>query len=217
MGLDWHPLGKPKPGREAEFDKLYKKILYAFRDPEALWKKLQELAVSPYETLRAPRVGFDADADRWSAERFSKRPEKQLSVSECEWGQMFHGYYVLDLVLPNDGIPIYSNGGAGGYCEAFSFRAQFLKDCRDVLGEDLLGEGWVHHTAVELKDYGTRLRACVASFADRAGVTEVLGRRDRPDWLSDWEHPASKAHIMDSAARWCLFWSERGHGLIADF
>ena len=68
-----------------------------------------------------------------------------------------------------------------------------------------------------MKDYGTRLRDCVASFADPEVVAGVLGQRDRPDWLSDWEHPASKAHIVDSAARWCLFWGERGHGMIADF
>lgn len=217
MGLDWQPLGKPKPGHEAEFDKLYKKIFYALRDPERLWKKLHEIEVSPYETLRAPRVGFDADADRWAAEEYSKRPVERQSVSRHEWSEMFHGYYVLDLVPLNDGIPIYSNGGAGSYCEAFSFRAKFLEDCRDVLGEELLGEGWIHHTAAELKDYGTRLRNCAASFADAAGVTGVVGQRDRPDWLSDWEHPASKAHIMDSAARWCLFWGARGHGMIADF
>ena len=91
---------------------------------------------------------------------------------------MLHGYCVLDLVPLNDGIPVYSNGGAG-YCDAFSFRAQFLRDCRDILGEELLGEGWIHHRATELKDYGTRLRNCAASFADKAGVAEVLGQRDR--------------------------------------
>ena len=32
MGLDWQPLGKPKPGHEAEFDRLYDEIFYALRD-----------------------------------------------------------------------------------------------------------------------------------------------------------------------------------------
>jgi len=217
MGLDWQPLGKPKSGYEVEFDKLYEEILDTAGDTGPLWKKLQEIAISPYETLRAPRVGFDADADRWAAEEYSKRPVERQSVSWREWSEVFHGYYVLDLVPPNDGIPAYSNGGYDSYCEVFSFRAKFLEDCEDVLGEELLGEGWIHHTAAELNDYGTRLRACVASFADSEGVTAVLGQRDRPEWLTDWEHPASKAHILDSAARWCLFWSERGHGMIADF
>ena len=47
MGLDWQPLGKPKPGHEAEFDKLYKKIFHALRDPKRLWEKLRAIEVSP--------------------------------------------------------------------------------------------------------------------------------------------------------------------------
>jgi hypothetical protein len=29
--------------------------------------------------------------------------------------------------------------------------------------------------------------------------------------------PESKAHILYSAARWCEYWSSRGHGLEADW
>ena len=72
-------------------------------------------------------------------------------------------------------MPAYSNGGYDSYCELFSFRAKFLEDCQDVLGEELLGAGWTHHTAAELKDYGTRLRDRAASFADKAGVAPSPG------------------------------------------
>ena len=147
MGLDWQPLGKPKSGHEAEFNGLYEEIFEAEIKDQSLWKRLREIAISPYETLGAPRVGFDAEADRWAAEEYSKRPWKKLFVSRRKWRKIFHGYYVLDLVPLNDGIPVYSNGGAGSYCEVFSFRAKFLEDCQDVLGEELLGEGWIHHTA----------------------------------------------------------------------
>lgn len=97
MGLDWQPLDKPKPGHEAEFDKLYKEIFDFDNKDESLWEQLRAVAISPYETLGAPRVGVDAEADRWAAEEYSKRPRKRLFVSRRKWRKIFHGYYVLDL------------------------------------------------------------------------------------------------------------------------
>lgn len=217
MGLDWQPLGKPKRGHEAAFDELFEELVSsASRDP-SLWDRFAKIEISPYETLGAPRVGTDAEADRWALREYRRRPWKKLFVSRRKWMEVFHGYYVLDLVPPNDGIPVYSNGGRGSYCEVFAFRAKFLDGCGDVLDQELLSEAWGHHTAADLLDYGTRLRAGAASFAGREGVTGVLGQRYRPDWLNDWDHPATKAHIADSAARWCLYWAERGHGMIADY
>jgi hypothetical protein len=44
-----------------------------------------------------------------------------------------------------------------------------------------------------------------------------LGQRYLPESVTEWDDPATKAHIVDSAARWCLFWSQRGHGMMAWF
>jgi hypothetical protein len=217
MGLDWQPLGKPKPGHEGAFEEFYEEIFEVENRDRSLWEGLREITVSPYETLGAPRVGFDATADRWAAEEHSKRPWKKLFVSRRKWQKIFHGYYILDLVPPNDGMPVYSNGGRGSYCEVYSFRAKFFEFCSDMLAEELFGEAWVHHKAAELKDYGTRLCDHAAAFAAESGVADVLGRRNLPERITEWEHPAAKAHIVDSAARWCLFWSGRGHGMYPDF
>ncbi len=217
MGLDWQPLGKPKPGHEAEFDELYDEVFDAGNKDESLMERLRQIAITPHETLGAPRVGFDAAADRWAAEEYAKRPWKRLFVSRRKWRKIFQGYYVIDLVPPNDGIPAYSNGGRGSYCEVYSFRAQFLDACEDMLAEELWGEAWAHHRAAELRDYGAKLRDRAAAFAAEHGVPHVLGQRHLADSITDWEHPAAKAHIVDSAARWCLFWGERGHGMFADF
>lgn len=217
MGLDWQPLGKPKPGHEAEFDKLYEEIFDFDNKDKSLWEQLRAVAISPYETLGAPRVGFDAEADRWAAEAYSKRPRKRLFVSRRKWRKVFHGYYVLDLVPPNDGTPAYSNGGPDSYCEAFTFRAKFFDFCEDMLGEELSGEAWVPHRPAALTDYGTRLRDHAVAFAEGRGVAAVLGQRLLPEWVTDWEDPATKAHIVNSAARWCLFWGGRGHAMYPDF
>lgn len=215
MGLDWQPLEKPQPGHEAEFAALYETICDDVGD-SALWKRLRAIAISPYETLGAPHVGSDAQADRWAEELYAQRPLKKRLVSRAKFMRTFQGYYVLDLLPPNDGMPAYSNGGPGSYCDLFSFRAKFLEDCQDVIGEELLGEAWMHHRAAELLDYGGRLRARAATYAGEHGVTAVLDRRDVPE-EADLDHPILRAHITDSAARWCLFWGERGHGMIADF
>jgi len=217
MGLDCLPLGKPKEGREAEFDALFKELVWSTRPDPSLWDRLAKITISPYETLKAPRVGTDAEADRWALQGYLERPQRLSSMSQDEWMKEFHGYYVLDLVPRNDGIPVYTAGGLGSYVDSFSFRGQLLNDCRDVLGK-LVDEAWGHQKAVELVDYGARLHRRVAAFAEKQGMTEILGQEDRPDWLDDdFDHPASKIHVADSAARWCRYWGERGHGMIADF
>jgi len=217
MGLDWQPLGKPKPGHEAEFAVLYDALFEAeSRDPTLL-TRLREIQISPHETLGAPRVGSDAQADRWAAEQYPKRPWKKLFVSRRKFMRVFQGHYVLDLVPPNDGLPVYTSGGPPRYCAIFAFRAQFFVDCLDMLGGELLGEAYLHHRAAELVAYGTRLRACAAAYAGEHRVTAVLGQRDLSEEADDLVHPAAQAHLVDSAGRWCLFWGERGHGMIADF
>jgi hypothetical protein len=217
MGLDWQPLSKPKPGHEAEFDELYDEIFDLDNKDASLWERLRAIAISPDETLQAPRVGVDAEADRWAAEKYAKRSWKQLLVSRRKWRKIFHGYYVIDLVPPNDGMPRYTNGGPGSYCAAYTFRAKFFDFCEDMLGEELSGEAWVPHRPAELTEYGTRLRDHAAAFAERERVADVLGQRRLPESITDWEHPAAKAHIVNSAARWCLFWGAHGRGMYPDF
>jgi hypothetical protein len=217
MGLDWQPLGKPKAGQEAEFEVLYERMCGPEDREPTLLKRMWEIAISPYETLAAPRVGSDARADRWAMDRYPKRPWKKLFVSRRKFMRVFQGYYVLDLVPPNDGLPVYTNGGPGSYCDIFAFRAQFFVDCADMLGGELLGEAYLHHQPAELTAYGTRLRARAVTYAAEHRVTVVLGQRDVPEEADDLAHPAAQAHVVDSAGRWCLFWGERGHGMLADY
>jgi hypothetical protein len=66
----------------------------------------------------------------------------------------------------------------------------------------------------DLGDYGRRLRDCAIEFAKRNGVSAILAQREPSDAK---EGPERQAHIVISAARWCLFWSERGHGMEADW
>jgi len=218
MGLDWQPLGKPKPGHEAEFEELFTALFIDQVRDRVKRDRLSAIEISPYETLGIPRVGFDPAADRWAAERYSKRSWKKLFVSRQEFMRACHGSYVMELLPlpPPDGVPHYTNGGADSYCEVFTFRGKFLEFCEDVLGQELLAEAWASHSAADLMEYGTKLRDRAVAYAEKEGVSGILPLRDPPDGL-DVEEPAGQAHIVISAARWCAFWSEGGHGMIADF
>src|SRR5512140_50841 len=123
MGLDWNPLARPKAGNEAEFDRLFsllngKEPLYltvfsAFfgitspkRKREKRLARFREISEPPFETLGAPRVGFDAAADAWLRARLDAKGK----AGEFENARrQMHGYYVLDLLPPCDGLPLYTN------------------------------------------------------------------------------------------------------------
>lgn len=217
MEFDWNPLGKPKPGREKEFLSLFK-LLRSLRGLEkgnisrtSLDQKWHKIQVSPYETLQAPRVGSDAVADEWVLAQY--RAWKNPTQSESEFLREMHGFYVLALVPPCDGFPFYSNGGIG-HIERFSFRAQLLRDCEDVIGRVTMDQCYRSCLASALQGLGEDLQALAMQYCDKLGVTHVESV-SRPNFEEgSAEH---KAHIVLTAARWCSYWSGRGHGLAANW
>ena len=80
MGLDWQPLGRPKPGHEAEFNRLFDKLMDGVRAATRARERMRAIEVSPFETLGAPRIGFDEQADRWAEEQYRQRPAAEQSV-----------------------------------------------------------------------------------------------------------------------------------------
>lgn len=226
MGLDWNPIGKPKPGAEEEFAALFKQLgelptrpgwLERIRlrrrgiDRDAIKKRWEEIQISPYETLGAPKVGESAEADAWARERYNEIEEPR--PSEDEFTKEMEGYYVLALVPPCDGLPGYSNWTAG-YVERFSFRAEFLRCCEDIVPEDTLGKCYESCLAPELAVLGNELRACAASFAKQRNLEHIEFAKDVE---FNEQSPESKLDILYAAARWCEYWSSRGHGLEADW
>lgn len=207
MGLDWNPGHKPKPGHEAEFERLFhelgkKKIWWRERKQ----KRFNEISITAFETLNAPRVGTSPDADDWALEIYRREPRDE---SVLAWLDKLRGFYVLDLVEACDGIPRYSNGTPGGYVERYSFRAEFLSDCEYVIGPDLLEASYVSKLPPEFLTYGEALKQKAAEFVTSRGVGPFHPESDDPDG------PASHADIVGAAARWCLFWASRGHFLDA--
>ena len=209
MGLDWNPGPKPQPGSEDEFRRLWRRLQskWCWNRPAKL-NRFQELTITAFRTLKAPRVGVDQQANEWAHQAFMTRADK--SVSEEGFIQGMQGFYVLDLVPPCDGLPRYSNGDAGSYVERFSFRGQFLTDCVEIVGDDLLDQVYKSMLPDDTALYGEALLKCAQAFAaeNRIDATRLLQAED-PDSVE------FHLDVVFSAGRWCRFWSERGHWLEA--
>jgi hypothetical protein len=225
MGLDWNPLGKPKPGFEDEFASLFQELGESSNwgwfekirrrrkgtDREALFRRWTEIQITPHETVGAPQVGSSAEVDAWARESYKKLQSSE--PSESEFMEQLQGLYVLALVPPCDGFPYYSNWTLG-YVERFSFRAQFLRDCEDIISDETFEKCYVSCLAPGLAALAQQLRACATSYARAKNLEHIEFVAD-----GDFEEksPERKLHIIYSAARWCEYWSSRGHGLEADW
>jgi hypothetical protein len=231
MGLDWLPGHKPKPGHEAELRDVVQTLLWdkvskadrvsgstgrrswlqgiiaappSKRQIEALWQRYEEIGTSAFETLNAPRVGFDPIADDWAKKlHATRRITKPLDI----WLGEIRGNYVVGLVPPCDGIPFYSNGVVANYVERFSFRAQFLKSCMAIVGRDLFDSSYEVKFAPDLSRFGADLMARAGAYAEANHLDIPAAPPEDTDSLQ------GQLHIVAAAGRWCQFWSERGHFL----
>jgi hypothetical protein len=215
MEFVWNPLGKPKKGSEAEFLRLFK-LMRSLRaidreaiNRSALDKRWEQIQVTPYETLNTPRVGTDEAADMWAVARY--RAWTDPTQTESEFLQEMKGFYVLQLLPKCDGLPWYSNGGIGD-TELFSFRAQLLRTCEEVIGRTTMERCYKSCLAPALEELGEDLQALATQYADKMGVTHV---ESSPRSNFDEGGAAQKAHIVLCAAKWCKYWSHRDHGLAA--
>lgn len=211
MGLDWLPGPKVRSGNEAEYA-----ALKAALDRWFCWgrkskqARLAELTVKSWETLGAPVVGRDASATEWARKNFENRPNRKLSLAQ--WLQQLEGLPVLELVHPSDGLPLYTNGGPGEYVGAESFRAQFLKDCVEIVGEDCLNAAFVEMSPDECVAFGEKLGARAVAFAAARSID-----LSRVDDCEDDAADEFRLSVVLAASRWCLFWGRQGHGMIPWF
>jgi len=209
VGLDWLPANKPLPGHEDEHASLFKKLASGsswFRKKRQ--RRFDEISVAAFETLCAPRVGIDTAATEWARARHA---EANVEEPIEQFLAAMHGFYVVPLVPPCDGIPRYSNGSPGGYVEPYSFRAQFLRDCDEIVGNPLVEAAYETKLPAELAAYADALQQAASRFAAARGLRAENPEAEDPDSLE------FRLDVVSSAARWCRFWADRKHGLEAWF
>ena len=213
MGLDMRPLNKPKAGQEKRFYELYDLILSENLSPNQQEQLLEEwfaLGIPSYETIKAPQVGRDAQADVWLREQYEANDNPDKPPFD-EVYQDYQGYYVIELAPEQNSVPVYRAFGQ----DENVFRGQFLADCQELIGKDLLNEAWSNHLAEEAVDYAQRLIAAVASAARQHGLEYLKDQYEAPE--AEPESLESQLHIVYSLARWLMFYGSRGHGYEADF
>src|SRR5215218_2849270 len=225
MGLDCLAGNKAKPGHERRFRELLERIV-AGQDIDASeiaeWK---EIGVPSFTVVGAPRVGIDEPATAWFLERlrgnnprpgllkglFAKlRGPSGPTQEEIAAIETSRGYYVLDLAPPSDGLPRYSHGGLNDQLDGTSFRGAFLQDCQEIIGTELFESAYERKLPEDLVAYGSALMERANAWATVHGCEEARDQTAPPE---DDKSPAARAHIAFAAARWCLFWGQRGHWL----
>ncbi|MDL5247635.1 hypothetical protein QRD38_18050, partial [Leptospira weilii] len=80
MGLDMRPMGKPKPGYKKRFNQLFRIIQGIEKQKLTLCEKMRGkkeksredllkewfgIQISSYETIKAPVIGKDNEANEW--------------------------------------------------------------------------------------------------------------------------------------------------------
>lgn len=223
MGLDMRPMGKPKSGFEERFLEIFKMInedkipkttlidrLKGNKYPteEELLKEWFANQITTYETIKAPRVGRDKEADLWIKERYEELEEKPLFH---KFLQEYEGYYVIELAKEQDGVPVYRALEQ----DENVFRGQFLNDCIDLIGEKLVEEAWNTKLANETLDYGKRLMKVADKIAKQYNLEYLKVQREPPD--TNENSIDCKLHIVFSLAKWLIFYGKNGHGYEADF
>lgn len=223
MGLDMRPMGKPKPGFEKRFVDIFEMVTKdkipqpsflgklkgkKYPTKDELLKEWFANQIQTYETIKAPRVGRDKEADEWIR---NKHNELEQKPSLEEFLKEYDGYYVIELAKEQDGVPVYIAMGQ----DENVFRGQFLQDCVDVIGEDLVNEAWETKLADATLDYGNRLMEAADKVAKQNNLEYLKSQRLPPD--VDEDTIESKLHIVYSLAKWLIFYGQNGHGYEADF
>lgn len=187
------PMGKPKPGFENRFVEIFEMVTKDNIPQPSFFDKLKgkkyptkdELLqewfgnqIPTYETIKAPRVGRDKEADEWIKAQYNEleqKPPLEQFLEEHE------GYYVIELAKEQDGVPVYISIGQ----DENVFRGQFLRDCIDLIGEDLVNEAWETKQANDALDYGNRLMAIADKLAKEHNLEYLKTQRLPPDTDED--------------------------------
>ena len=223
MCLDMRPMGKPKPGFENRFKQIVRiiegkeKQKISFFDKlkgkkeknkEELLKEWFANQIQSYETIKAPKVGRDKEADEWIKNKYEELDEKPPFD---EFLNEYQGYYVIELAKEKDGVPVYTSL----WQDKNVFRGKFLEGCEDLIGVDLVDEAWNTKLGEETLDYGNRLMKIANKIAAEKKLEYLKDQRFPPG--TDEGSIESKLHIVFSLAKWLIFYGKNGHGYEADF
>lgn len=218
MGLDLVPLGRAKPGHEAEWSRLMEAKYAGRKETDEQFERRVEISVASYEDVGAPLVGASVEADRWML----KQKRSDSIMTDREYLDANAGYYAVGVLTGKcDGTPIYTNGGMYDGVDETSFRGQFLIFCEDLLGKELLERAWTKlMRPQEAIEYGEALlqaaQRASSSFPPRTTPSVTVAARDLAAETGDMSLE-EQVHVLQTAGKWYQYWGRRGHPISAWF
>ena len=244
MGLDWMLYANiSKDGCETQYRRITNKLDALEADEKLsedrakalrqdLESALEQVSVSAFEVIGAPRVGIDAEATTWFKRQVFE-PMQLRVASETQksaprdptnpgwndrndsfiavWSRPFEqvvldhrGKYVVELAKKREGIATI----AGMMCSALDFRGKAVA-MSVVITEELRNEAFDEHDADACVDYADRLEASVHEY-----------QTEHPDWQTRQEKneygglasAKDDAGDIEAAVKWLRFWGGNGFG-----
>jgi len=207
MGLDWHLVSPPLPGKESELaeldaeiaalweqedgddggtDELYRQIDALQERRGALLDKLDCAAIAG-----APRVGVDPEAVAFLlANETLFRPHP--GDGDLPWPDhveqlaiRLHDRYLTEASRDRDALPRFPAGPVSS--NRYDFRGQVMLELEPILGEDLVLEAGEPHTAAGCIDYAARIERAISMHREDDGVADLVeAARSVVVWLRYW-------------------------------
>jgi hypothetical protein len=213
VGLEWEPLATPVRGYEDEFERLFHKLAGTTGARRAqILEWFAKVAEPPFATIGAPRVGFDDSANEWLRARLEK--SNRLDELDAIRTEM-RGYNVLELMPPCEGFPVYSNHIIDDNLDRYSFHAELLADESEELGTELFEQMYTMMLPIEHRDFGEKLLFVASRFAADNRLAESVELVREPIFPEGTIE--RRGHILFAAAKWSLYWSQRGYGLAVSY
>jgi len=159
-----------------------------------LEKEFEEISISCYEAVGAPKIGEDDRATAWFKEHNYEPAHADAKAGKLDhrddakefWLQSFEkclekhvGQHVMELAEQQGGEAAVS----GIAVQSIDFRGKMMRFVTG-LDEELVNEAWEDHTAEECVDYAKRLTEVLPTIPDGPEGKELL--QGAIDWLNFW-------------------------------
>lgn len=171
--------------------------------------------VLPEQTIKAPRIGVDKEANDWIKSNW-ELVNKSDDMTLDDFIERYKGQYVVDAVKDSPGV----GKVRGIFVSATSFRGKVLRFV-NWLDPELVDQSYKDMDPDELYEYGHELLGAANRKRAESGIPDgwkvEMGNLD-PDTREVYDLQLLRdVETVKEAAEWCIFWGENGHPMHAWF
>jgi len=191
---------KARPGFEERYETVSRMLTQMREEGDAepgeeLVKEFEEISISCYEAVGAPKIGEDERATAWFKEHNYEPAHADAKSGKLDhrddakefWLQPFEkclekhmGQYVMELAEQQGGEAAVTGMVM---VTSIDFRGKMMRYVTG-LDSELVDEAWPNHTAEECVDYAKRLEAELPNIPEGPEGQDLL--QGAIDWLNFW-------------------------------